>query len=133
MTTKTKRKLSTLPLDPLWDLAWRQSGLPKQSASVAADMAFSSIMFAEAVGHNVRAVSRWRETGRIPWQSADVAACKLGYLPGAIWHDEWYNVKGDLDKILAGKYDRGIEKALDVAWEKMYQNQVDALVAEVMT
>lgn len=133
MTTKSRRKRSTLPLAPLWEVAWKQSGLPKQSPDIAADMAFTSIMFAEAVDHNVRAVARWRESGEIPWQSADKAACKLGYLPAAIWQDDWYNVKGDLDKILAGKYDKAIDKALDEAMNWIFKRQVDDLVAEVMS
>lgn len=99
--TETERTFASLPLKPLWDLAWHKSGMPAGSNQANASVGFTATMFAEAVGHNVRAVSRWKETGRIPWLSADEAAVALGFHPVLVWGYDWLNVKGDYEKLAA--------------------------------
>jgi hypothetical protein len=103
---------ASVPLAPLWDLAFAQSHMPASSAYVGSTMAFTVSMFAGMVGHSPRAAIRWTETGTIPWMSADAAAVNLGYHPMSVWGYEWLNVKGDYEKIASGEMDKILDRAI---------------------
>lgn len=105
-TTETEgRTFASLPFDALWDEARDRASNPS-----AAGVGFTAVQFAEMVGHNVKAVNRWAASGRVPWLSADRAACSMGLHPWTVWGDEWLNVKGDYDQIATGAVDDLIER-----------------------
>lgn len=104
--TEPNKSFPSLPLAPLWDVA--RSG----SMSATATSSFTATMFAEQIGHNIRAVTRWKETGTIPWISADVAACRLGFHPLLVWGDDWLNIRGDFEEIASGARDAQIDRDL---------------------
>lgn len=112
VTDEDGRKFAAVPLAPLWDLAFAKSHMPASAAYSNASVAFTAVMFADLVGHSVRAVSRWREDGAVPWMSADVAAVNLGYHPLNVWGYEWLNVKGDYEKIASGQMDKILDRAI---------------------
>lgn len=112
VTDEDGRKFAAVPLEPLWKLAFAKSHMPASAAFENASVAFTSVMFADLVGHSVRAVSRWKEDGAIPWMSADVAAVRLGYHPLNVWGYEWLNVKGDYAKIASGQMDKILDRAI---------------------
>lgn len=111
---RTVRVFRSLPFEPLETLARQQAGIPLgfSGFSTAVD-SYTSIMFAKDVGFNQRAIVRWKERGTIPWISADMAACHLGFHPMSVWGDVWLNLWDDYDKIASGKYDVEIERSLN--------------------
>lgn len=112
MTTTTDRPIPpSLPFEPLWEVAKRISRV-----NPSAGLGFTAVMFSEMIGFNPRAVSRWRDEGRVPYVSADAAAVALGWHPMMVWGSEaWLNVRGDLDRIASGELDEEIDQALDHA------------------
>ena len=86
------KRTASLPLEPLWEFARMKSE----------DPTFSIQDFADMAGTTDRAVSRWRSNGhRVPYLSADRAACKVGIAPVFLWGDEWLDAMGDYDKLAA--------------------------------
>ena len=127
VTDEDGRKFAAVPLDPLWKLAFAKSHMPASAAMQNASVAFTTVMFADLVGHSVRAVSRWTLDGAIPWMSADLAAVNLGYHPLNVWGYEWLNVKGDYERIASGEMDKILDRAIARSIKKGQENAEKAL------
>jgi len=100
MATKTKpapREHDKLPLEPLWVLAHGRSDLPALATADGTEwrLTFNTRLFAEMVGVHERTVNRWKNDGmRIPWDTADLAACRLGMHPCEVWGSDWWALAG---------------------------------------
>lgn len=114
MTTATDtKKLNSLPFDPLWEKARRMAGADSPVGPV-----FTALDFAQMVGHNVKAVTRWQAKGQVPWTSADRAAVEMGVHPMAVWGFDWLELHDDYEKIETGALDTVLDKALNRAEAK---------------
>lgn len=109
---------ATLPIDPLWRLAEVRADMTEGSAT--AEGSFTQVVFADMLGMSERSVGRWVSEGRLPWVSADEAACALGLHPSLVWGDDWWNVKGDFDALAAD------------AEADLYATVMDGIAAEGM-
>lgn len=128
---RKSRKYPTLPLGPLWETARVRSEMPDVTEEAAANLGFTAAWFANMIGFHPKAVARWQKAGdRIPWDSADEAAVRLGKLPQEVWGDEWYDTHGDYDAIAAGEFDSQIEASLRQVAMVMQQEQMLALAEE---
>lgn len=107
-----KQSVPFAPLEALALTAYNQM----RSEDPWCDTAFASI-----IGVSPGAVKRWRESGRVPWTSADVAAVALGMHPMSIWPEEWMA----LDARIVDGTDRRAVAAVDRALE-----QVGRILAE---
>lgn len=122
--TDTKTN-SSLPFQPLWDMAAAMAG-----ANGPVGPQFTALDFASRVGHNVKAVTRWSKQGEIPWLSADRAAIEMGVHPMAVWGLDWLDVKGDYHEIANGDFDAVIDKALKKVVIKVEDDVVQNLADE---
>lgn len=134
MSTTTESKSRTtynLPLQPLWDIAMVKADR-RVDASRFDATGFTFTAFAEMIGYDPKSVSRWVRKGTIPLRAADEAAVRLNYHPVEVWGEQWLNAKGDLEDILAGKYDEAIERDFARAEARMAGELVDEITAEAM-
>lgn len=127
MTMTDTKTNPSVPFEPLWTLAADKASGPYATAATA----LTVTLFSEMIGFDPRAVSRWRYENRIPYVSADRAACKMGYPPVLVWGMDWLNVKGDYAEIAAGRLDRQIEAAWRRADAITVQEAIDAAAEDV--
>lgn len=83
------------PFAPLEAIARQQWSLANE------DREWSDRAFGAMIGKPGRTVGRWRANGYIPWDSADVAAIRLGLHPMLVWPERWMALREASDEELA--------------------------------